>query len=270
MGAATQTAPYEVHCAEIWGGTSVKEDDIVTPGVRAAIFSSASGDARGGDLYYFSVCAYDTLTRIAIADVRGHGEAVSHLSEWLYRSLEARMNDTDGAAVLTDLNGIVRARGFDAITTAVVATFHRTKRLLHYAYAGHPPLMLRRAGEDWRPLEVRTTGGPSNLPLGVLAGARFTQEEIRVEPGDRLFAYTDGVAECPGPAEALYGDQRMLAALNQTAGKPLSRAREALRQDLTSYAGGPLIHDDVTFMMVEALPPPPFWKRRILPGRARA
>jgi hypothetical protein len=53
------------------GGVSVTEDQVATPGAYAAIYSSASGDAKGGDLYYFSVCAYDTLTRIAVADFAG-------------------------------------------------------------------------------------------------------------------------------------------------------------------------------------------------------
>ncbi len=260
---------YEIHCAEIWGGALVKQDEVVTPGVRAAIHSSASGDAKGGDLYYFSVCAYDTLTRIAVADVRGHGEQVSHLSEWLYQSLEARMNEADGAAVLSDLNQIVRARGFEAITTAAVATIHRDRGVLHYAYAGHPPLMLRRAGQGWQPLESSDGDGPSNLPLGVLAAAKFTQEKVAVEPGDRLFLYTDGVAECPGEGDAQYGDEDMLAALNRVAGEPLDCVRDTMRDDLTRYAGGSLQHDDVTFMLVEVLQPPPFWKRRILPGRRR-
>jgi sigma-B regulation protein RsbU (phosphoserine phosphatase) len=208
------------------------------------------------------------LTRIAVADVRGHGEQVSHLSEWLYESLEARMNEADGSAVLTDLNNIVRARGFEAITTAAVATLHRDKGLLHYAYAGHPPLMLGRKGQNWQPLESSGGSGPSNLPLGILPGARFTQEQVRVEPGDRLFLYTDGVAECPGSGDELYGDEAMLTALNATIG-PVQNVRDTLRDDLTQYAGGSLHHDDVTFLLVEVLQPPPFWKRRILPGRRR-
>jgi sigma-B regulation protein RsbU (phosphoserine phosphatase) len=261
----TETAPYEIHCAEIWGGASVKEGDVATPAVRAAIHSSASGAAKGGDLYYFSVCAYDTLTRIAIADVRGHGEAVSHLSEWLYQSLEARMNDSDGASVLTDLNAIVRDRGFEAITTAVVATFHRDKGLLYYSYAGHPPLMLGRTGHDWKPLEAE--GG---LPLGILPNAKYQQEQIRVEPGDRLFFYTDGVAECPGPDEALFGDEQMSATLNRSNGAPLSEIRRNMRDGLTNYAGGSLEHDDTTFLLVEVLKPPPFWKRRLFAGKPRA
>lgn len=267
---ATATAAHEIHCAEIWGGASVKEDEVATPGVRAAIHSSASGDSKGGDLYYFSVCAYDSITRIAIADVRGHGQAVSHLSEWLYQSLEARMNDSDSAEVLTDLNNVVRARGFEAITTAVVATFHRDKGLLNYSYAGHPPLMLGRSGKQWRPLEARAGTDPVNLPLGVLSGVRYTQEQVPVEPGDRLFLYTDGVAECPGIGDALYGDEEMLAALNRTSGESLADIRETLRGDLTRYAGGSLEHDDVTYMLVEVLQPPPFWKRRLFAGKPRS
>ncbi len=262
---ATETAPWEIRCAEIWGGTSVKEDAVTTPGVHAAIHSSASGSEKGGDLYYFSVCAYDILTRIVIADVRGHGEQVSHLSEWLYQSLEARMNDADGSRVLADLNGIVRARGFEAITTAAVATFHRDKGILHYAYAGHPPLMLGRAGQPWQPLE-----SGDGLPLGILPNAKYGQESVRVSPGDKLFLYTDGVAECPGPGEGLYGDEDMLASLNRHARKPIADLRTAVKQDLTNYAGGELLHDDVTFLLVEVRQPPPFWKRRILPGKPRS
>lgn len=259
----------QLRCAEIWGGTSARESDVETPGVHATVHSSASGDARGGDIYYFSVCSYDQLTRIALADVRGHGEAVNHLSSWLYDVLADRMNDPDGAAVLTDLNGIVKQRGFEAITTAVVATLHRDKGQLTYSYAGHPPLLLGKEETGWTALEVNTGSGPSNLPLGVLAGATYTQGTARVEPGDRLFIYSDGVSECPGPADELYGDERLCEALDRTRPLPLADARHAIRQDLMHYSGGALAHDDCTFLAVDMRPPVPFWKRRILPGRSK-
>ncbi|MEO8029168.1 MAG: serine/threonine-protein phosphatase, partial [Bryobacteraceae bacterium] len=106
----------QIRCAEIWGGVSVVDLDVCTNGLTASILSTASGGKKGGDIYYFSVCSSDKLTRIAIADLRGHGEQVSHLSEWLYQSLEQRMNTLDGAGVLSDLNGLVHAHGFEAIT----------------------------------------------------------------------------------------------------------------------------------------------------------
>ena len=260
--------PYRIRCAEIWGGISAKEDDVVTPGIRASIHSSASGAAKGGDLHYLSVCSYDTLTRIAVADVRGHGEAVSDLSEWLYQSLERRMNDFDSSTVLKDLNSVVHTKGFEAITTAVVATIHRDKGLIYYSYAGHPPLLLCRAG-DCRALEAGAASGPSNLPLGILPGTDFTLQKARLMPGDRLFFYSDGVSECPGAAEELYGDNRMLAELRRTVALPLTEARSAIVRDLVAFAKGSLLHDDCTFLLVENLPPAPFWKRRIFPAKRR-
>jgi serine phosphatase RsbU (regulator of sigma subunit) len=254
---------HEIQCAEIWGGTAAAESDLCTPGVCAAIHSTASGARHGGDIYYFSVCQYESLTRIAVADVRGHGEAVSHLSRWVYAALQRRMNDSNGARVLTELNAVARERGFEAITTAVVATFHRERRTLSYAYAGHPPMLLGRAGEDWEPLLVEDGTGPANLPLGALPSPRYTQATARVEPGDRLFLCTDGVRECPGAdAGEDYGDERLLALLRTTAGEPLARIGRRVRDDLLSHAGGKLDHDDCTFLMVEVLEPPaPFWKR---------
>ncbi len=255
---------HEIHCAEIWGGTAVAESDVCTPGVCAAIHSSASGAQNGGDIYYFSVCKYDSLTRVAIADVRGHGDAVSHLSRSMYEALERRMNDSDGARVLTELNAVAREKGFEAITTAAVATFHREKRTLAYAYAGHPPLLLGRLGGGWEALSVEDGSGPANLPLGALPGAKYTQGRVKIEPGDRLFVYTDGVSECPRASDEddFYGDQRLRGKLAETSGQPLVEIRQHLREDLTLHAGGKLDHDDCTFLMIEVLePPPPFWKR---------
>jgi sigma-B regulation protein RsbU (phosphoserine phosphatase) len=241
--------------------------------VRAAIYSSASGANKGGDLYYFSVCAYDTLTRIAIADLRGHGLAASQLSEWLYEALEARMNDSDGAGVLTDLNDLVRKRGFEAITTAAIATFHRDKRRLYYSYAGHPAVLLGKPGCPWQELPVPASEGPANLPLGILPNARFVQEEVAVDPGDRLFLYTDGVSECPAsgssPEPELFGDSKMCEALDRYRAKSLPEARRGIHDGLLTHAGGQLTHDDCTFMFVEVLEAPPIWKRRVLPGKRR-
>ena len=269
----TGCRPYEIRCAEIWGGAASKQDEVTTPGVRAAIHSCASGAEKGGDLYYFSVCAYDTLTRIAIADVRGHGQPASQLSEWLYESLEQRMNDSNGACVLQDLNGIVRSRGFAAITTAVVATFHRDKGLLYYCYAGHPPLMLARAGQPWRELLAPAASGPANLPLGILPDARFVQERVEVTPGDRLFLYTDGVPDCPAAGCSVdpefFGDKKMGETLDRYARCPLPEARRGISQALLEHSGGQLTHDDCTFMFVEVLAPAPFWRRPIFPAKRR-
>jgi len=251
----------EIRCAEIWGGIRATEQEVRTPGVSATLSSTAGGDDAGGDIYYFSVCQYESLTRIAIADVRGHGQAASEVSGWIYQALERRMNDPNGAKVLTELNQLASARGTEAITTAAVATFHRERRTLSYAYAGHPPMLLGRRGRNWRALDTAAWGGPSNTPLGAIRQARFTQATVRVEPGDRLFVATDGVRETPRGDED-FGDERLIETLERTAERPLADARRQVNDELERFAGGALVHDDCTFLLVEILEPPPtLWQR---------
>ncbi|MFC1489179.1 hypothetical protein ACFL6B_04975 [Thermodesulfobacteriota bacterium] len=69
-----------------------KPDIEVSAGkVIASIYSAACCGGRGGDIYYFGVCKGDIITRLAIADVTGHGEAVSEVSRYVYDSLKAHM-----------------------------------------------------------------------------------------------------------------------------------------------------------------------------------
>ena len=60
-----------IRCAEIWGGVHNCDEDILTSGITASLYSAAADGGRGGDIYYLSVCSSDLLTRIAIADVVG-------------------------------------------------------------------------------------------------------------------------------------------------------------------------------------------------------
>jgi phosphoserine phosphatase RsbU/P len=103
---------HRIRCSEIWGGNTNMDSDVCTGGITASLFSSAADGGKGGDIYYISVCGSDLLTRIAIADVVGHGEAVSQVSDWLYQSLAARMNDGAGNAVLSDVNELACDHGW--------------------------------------------------------------------------------------------------------------------------------------------------------------
>src|SRR5690242_18872667 len=122
--AVSKQAPFRIKCAEIWGGILAIDTEITTAGLSASIFSTAQDGDRGGDMYYVSVCKWDYLTRLAIADLRGHGGQASRLSAWVYDSMEKRMNTTSGHKILSDLNGEVKSRGFNEIPTAFVDGLH--------------------------------------------------------------------------------------------------------------------------------------------------
>jgi sigma-B regulation protein RsbU (phosphoserine phosphatase) len=206
----------------------------------------------GGDIYYFSVCSWDMLTRIAIADLRGHGDQASELSRWVYEALEERMNTLDGAGVLTELNRLVHARGFQAITTAAVVSYYAGDSKLYYSYAGHPPAVVRRHGEGWRSLPIADAApGVANLPLGVMANVRYDQREIPVAPSDRVLLFTDGLSERANPAGELYGEQRLAGLLERAGDGELEALKNAILADLSRYAGGQEADDDCTFLVVE-------------------
>ncbi len=252
MTLAPKPEPYRIRCAEVWGGVTVFDMDVRTQGLTASVLSQASGFDKGGDIYYCSVCSADSLTRIAIADMRGHGESASRLSQWFYDALQQRMNALDGGGILRDLNEIVLSKGFEAITTAAVVSYYLPTRRLYFSYAGHPPLFLQRAGGTWHPLALESTPDIANLPLGVLPDVRYDQAEVNVSSGDRLFLYTDGVLECPAAeGNGFYGDRHLNEALSRAAVFETAEVKRHVFQDLLAYSGGNLTHDDVTLIAAE-------------------
>jgi len=80
-----------LECKGIWGGISNRDIEVSAGKVIGSIYSMPSEGGRGGDIYYFGVCQGDIITRLAIADVTGHGETVSEVSQYIYDVLKAHM-----------------------------------------------------------------------------------------------------------------------------------------------------------------------------------
>ncbi len=245
---------HRIKCSEIWGGIRGDQLEVETCGVRASLFSRACDGGKGGDIYYFSVCGSDLLTRIAIADVMGHGERVSSTSQWLYNSLESNMNSADGTQVLSDLNHAAIEYGEKALTTAVVAAFYRADRKLYASYAGHHEVLVNRKGEsNWGAVESKRGDGMSGLPLGVDEDTTYVQNSVPLLEGDRAFLFTDGVVEAPSRSGELFGQDKLLDVLRSTAGVDIDAMRRCVLDRLIDHTENELSHDDVTFMAVEIL-----------------
>ena len=80
-----------LECKGIWGGIHNRDIEIAAGKFIGSIYSAPSEGGRGGDIYYFGVCKGDVISRLAIADVVGHGEVVSEVSQYVYDSLKAHM-----------------------------------------------------------------------------------------------------------------------------------------------------------------------------------
>lgn len=244
---------YRIRCAEIWGGIGSQDADVCSGGIVASIFSSAHDGDEGGDIYYLSVCGKDSLTRVAVADVAGHGAQVSDVSQWLYDVLETHMNDTECDTILAELNASAIERGIRALTTAVVAGFYTEDANLYFAYAGHGPVLLRRRGsQEWQPLMLDAAEARyPNAPLGVIPDTGFDQNHLPLAQGDRLFLHTDGLTEAMNAAGETFGDERLSRALCEAGGGSLQELKAGVLGAVVRHTSGCAANDDVTLLALE-------------------
>ena len=143
------------------------------------------------------------------------------------------------------------------MTTAAVVAYYRQEREARVSYAGHPPVLYRRAGDKaWsfaRPPERkgRSGGFPLNIPLAVDLDTHYGQLSIPMDTGDQLFVYTDGIIDTPDPGGENFGLERLKDVLDANAGVSLSELKSAVLAALTQYAQKDLDHDDVTLIALE-------------------
>jgi len=243
---------HTIHCSEIWGGNHKIDTEVRAGALTASLFSKGTEGEEGGDIYYLSVCGQEMLTRIAIADVTGHGQAVSSTSQWLYRSMTSHMNDLEGNLILGDLNNRVKHAGTKALTTAQIITFNNADSHLHFSSAGHPPVLIKKAGENqWNRLTLKKPSQKANLPLGVIENTVYDRECISLNSNDALFLYTDGVLEARNAEGQLFGMDRLLHVLNQNSADSAQEIKAATLGSLLEFSGGNFEHDDVTMMALK-------------------
>lgn len=237
-------------CAEVWGGIKNEQLDVCSRGLTVSLFSSACDGGKGGDVYFCSVCRGDRVTRVIMADVVGHGAAVSEMGAWVHDELVDRMDDPVLANVLSDLNGRVVARGLEAMTTAVALSFDAVERRLDYGYAGHPPILLRR-NEAWTELPQAPGGENKNLPFGVDRTCRYETVGVSLASHAMLLLYTDGVTEAPSGGGGRFGLDRLRATLAEIDNQDPMVLRNDVVERLREWTGGLLEHDDVTLMVIQ-------------------
>ena len=125
------------------------------------------------------------------------------------------------------------------------------------SYAGHPPVLYKRANDRvWsyaRPhgREGQSDGFPLNIPLAIDLDTLYSQITISMTPGDRLFAYTDGIIDAPNPEGESFGLARLKDALDASTGAPLSELKSAVLKTLHEFTEKKLTHDDITLIVME-------------------
>src|SRR5258708_28267274 len=100
-----QSMPQHLACAETWAGNEGTASLVELPGLTAWVHSVPVGPGRaGGDVHYVSVCPSCIVSRIALADVSGHGQAVAVFGAKLRDLNQRYLNDLEQITLKRGLN----------------------------------------------------------------------------------------------------------------------------------------------------------------------
>lgn len=198
----------------------------------------------GGDFYdAFELPA--GRVGLVVADVSGKGMAAA-LFMAVARTVLRSTATADAGLCLGHANDLLAADNEAAMfVTTFYGVLDPASGVLDYANGGHnPPLVLTADGEV-RPLEP--TGG---IPLGALEGVAYASRRTRLEPGDTLLLFTDGISEAFTADGRAYGDDRLRQRLAEARGLDPRRLVERVVADVRAFAAGAEPSDDLTCFAV--------------------
>jgi sigma-B regulation protein RsbU (phosphoserine phosphatase) len=134
--------------------------------------------------------------------------------------------------------------------TLVYGILNQRSGEFRYAIAGHPaPLLVSRSGQ-------LTHLPGSGLPIGIIETA-YEEHSVQLEPGDRLFLFSDGVIEGMNSENELFGSTRFDESLRNSPERPLDLVLLQVLCDIKSWCGETPIHDDISLLALEFMPTTP-------------
>ena len=201
----------------------------------------------GGDFYDFFYVD-DHHLALVIADVSGKGVPAALFMVISKTLIKNRLMSGDSPAqALMNVNEQLcegnEAEYFVTVWAAVVDL--RTGEVVE-ANAGHEyPALCQKNGSYEL---VRTKHSPA---VAIMEGMRFRERSFRLNPGDRLFVYTDGVTEATDAQNQLFGEERLVTALNQNPGLTQEKLLASVRESIDTFVGEAPQFDDLTMLGFE-------------------
>lgn len=206
-------------------------------------------DEVGGD--YYDVLTHNGHTKIGIGDVTGHGlesGVLMLMVQTIVRSLLMN-NVTDSKLFMSTLNQIVfsniQRMGTDK---------NLSLTLLDYDNNGH----VKICGQHEEVLVVRHDASLERIDtdsLGFIVGLEadisqfLSQLSIKLNPGDGIVLYTDGITEACNAKQELYGLERLCDVITDHWEHPVTTIRQAIIDDLNQYIDQEKVYDDITLLI---------------------
>ncbi|HWN28375.1 MAG TPA: SpoIIE family protein phosphatase, partial [Actinomycetospora sp.] len=220
----------------------------------------------GGDLYDVHEDAERGRWALTVADVCGKGPEAAALTALIRHTVHAEVGHGLGPAeVLRRVNAaMLRHRGGNRARFATMAhaaiSVDAAGVAVSLVNGGHPPAVIlrhgaqrscRAGGETLRGDRVEWLDVPGTL-VGVYPDVDLDEVRVRLDPGDALLLYTDGVTEARGP-DGWFGSERLASLVASLAGASADEIADGVLTAVTDFQGGRL-RDDVALLVVRVDP----------------
>ena len=201
----------------------------------------------GGDFYDYFLIDDDHLCMF-IADVSGKGipAALFMMASMIILANNAQMGKSP-AQILTDTNAAICSNNREEMFVTVwLGILEISTGKLIAANAGHEyPAILRPDGK------FELYKDKHGFVIGGMDGAKYKEYELQLEPGARVFVYTDGVPEATNDENELFGTERMLEALNTAQDAAPREILESVRAAVDDFVEAAEQFDDLTMLCLE-------------------
>ncbi|MBD3278110.1 MAG: SpoIIE family protein phosphatase, partial [Candidatus Aegiribacteria sp.] len=200
----------------------------------------------GGDYYDF----FDLPDRnlgMAVADVAGKGIPAALTMAGLKGNLEAYVQSIYSISdIVHKVNeSSILGEGDPIITGLFYGVLDLASGVLTYVNAGHnPPFLIKRGGE----VKWLDKGG---LVLGLVPEAVYEHDSAKMDPGDVLVLYTDGLTEAMDSSENEFGARRLMEVVSRDRDLSASQISGAILEAVNSHSGGSPQGDDQTLVVVK-------------------
>ena len=201
----------------------------------------------GGDFYDFFMTDDDHLA-IVIADVSGKGvpAALFMMASRIILSGYAKQGRTPADILEQTNETICQNNPEEMFVTVWLGILEISTGKLTAANAGHEYPVIMHPDGDFELLKDK-----HGFVIGGMSGMKYTDYELSLEPGSRVFLYTDGVPEAADPEKTPFGTSRMLAALNSRKDASPERMLGGVREAVDGFVRDAEQFDDLTMLGLE-------------------
>ena len=201
----------------------------------------------GGDFYDFFLVDEDHLCMV-IADVSGKGVPASlfmMISETILQSIA--ILGVSPANVLERTNNAICANNqVEMFVTVWIGVLDIKTGIITASNAGHEYPVIKEKDSDWKLLKDK-----HGIAVGAIEGAKYKEYEIKMEPGSKLFVYTDGVPEATNEEKNMFGTANMVDALNANKDKAPAEILQGVKEAVDAFVKSAPQFDDLTMLCLE-------------------